>query len=407
MNVYDYFLSKKGFQRFFEECFNKYKSYGKVTGVVSLEAISAEEADTFTIFFGKIYEEGMTARIKVKEFLKAISNTKLEEFDFLTYFKIVHKDFNGLSRSEERLKKKVEYQEYLLSLPVGLKLKEIITRSSKNFNTILYSRYNKNHEELTKELVNINILLENIPQKATLLSVYAVLTGNSHYLDFDKPTLFYQILSIYLGKSYENTISCKKNLLNSINVYMDRVSNYVVTYNLKINMMFDEFYKTYGPLSLNLDNISSLKSIGGVNNQIYIFENPSVLNYLKSNDVKASIIICNGMPNLAMYSILDRINPGCEIYYHGDYDPEGLLIADKLKKYSSHLILWGYDRDFYLESKPNKRISDGSIHKLNLVTSLELQEVKECLLEYRQSGYEENILDKIKLFIEKRIGEFK
>lgn len=407
MNVYDYFLSKKGFQRFFEECFNKYKSYGKVTGVVSLEAISAEEADTFTIFFGKIYEEGMTARIKVKEFLKAISNTKLEEFDFLTYFKIVHKDFNGLSRSEERLKKKVEYQEYLLSLPVGLKLKEIITRSSKNFNTILYSRYNKNHEELTKELVNINILLENIPQKATLLSVYAVLTGNSHYLDFDKPTLFYQILSIYLGKSYENTISCKKNLLNSINVYMDRVSNYVVTYNLKINMMFDEFYKTYGPLSLNLDNISSLKSIGGVNNQIYIFENPSVLNYLKSNDVKASIIICNGMPNLAMYSILDRINPGCEIYYHGDYDPEGLLIADKLKKYSSHLILWGYDRDFYLESKPNKRISDGSIHKLNLVTSLELQEVKECLLEYRQSGYEENILDKIKLFIEKRMRELK
>ena len=53
MNVYDYFLSKKGFQRFFEECFNKYKSYGKVTGVVSLEAISVEEADTFTIFFGK------------------------------------------------------------------------------------------------------------------------------------------------------------------------------------------------------------------------------------------------------------------------------------------------------------------------------------------------------------------
>lgn len=407
MNVYDYFLSKKGFQRFFEECFNKYKSYGKVTGVVSLEAISAEEADTFTSFFGKIYEEGMTARIKVKEFLKAISNTKLEEFDFLTYFKIVHKDFNGLSRSEERLKKKVEYQEYLLSLPVGLKLKEIITRSSKNFNIILYSRYNKNHEELTKDLLNINILLENIPQKATLLSVYAALTGNSHYLDFDKPTLFYQILSIYLGKSYENTISCKKNLLNSINVYMDRVSNYVVTYNLKINMMFDEFYKTYGPLSLNLDNISSLKSIGGVNNQIYIFENPSVLNYLKSNDVKASIIICNGMPNLAMYSILDKINPGCEIYYHGDYDPEGLLIADKLKKYSKYLILWGYDRDFYLESKPNKRISDGSIHKLNLVTCLELQEVKECLLEYRQSGYEENILEKIKLFIEKRKSEFK
>lgn len=402
MNVYDYFLSKKGFQRFFEECFNKYKSYGKVTGVVSLEAISAEEADTFTNFFGKIYEEGMTTRIKVREFLKAISNTKLEEFDFLVYFKIVYKDFNGLSKSEERLKKKEEYQEYLSNLPVGLKLKEIITRGSKNFNTILYSRYNKNHEELTKDLLNINILLENIPQKATLLSVYAALTGNSHYLDFDKLTLFYQILSIYLGRNYENTISCKKNLLNSINVYMDRVSNYIITYNLKINVMFDEFYKAYGPLSLNLDNISSLKSIGGVNNQIYIFENPSVLNYLKFNDVKASIIICNGMPNLAMYSILDKINPGCEIYYHGDYDPEGLLIADKLKKYNKHLILWGYDRDFYLESKPNKRISDGSIHKLNLVTSLELQEVKECLLEYRQSGYEENILEKIKLFIEKR-----
>lgn len=405
MNIYDYFLSKKGFQRFFEGCFNKYKSYGKVTGIVSLETISIEEADTFTSFLGKIYKEGMTAKIKVSEFLKAISNTKLEEFDFLAYFKIVHKDFNGLSKSEERLKKKDEYQEYLLNLPVDLKLKEIIVSHNKGLNTILYLKYKKNREELTKDLLNINILLENIPQKATLLSVYAALTGNSHYLDFDKSTLFYQILSIYLGKTYENTISCKRDLLKSINVYMDPVSNYVITYNLKINTMFDDFYESYGSLNMNLENISSLKSIGGINDKIYVFENPSVLNYLKVTDVLASIIICNGMPNLAMYSILDKINSGCKIYYHGDYDPEGLLIADKLKKYCSRLILLGYEKNFYLESKPNKEISDSSIHKLNLVTSKELQEVKECLLEYKKSGYEENILEKIKLFIEKRNKE--
>lgn len=251
-------------------------------------------------------------------------------------------------------------------------------------------------------MLNINILLKNISEKSVLLPVYAALTGNSHYLDFDSPTLFYQVLSIILNKPYENTINCKKNLLKTINVYTDPTSNYVITYNLKINGTFDIFYKLYGCLNMNLENISPINNINGLNNQIYIFENPSVLNYLKANNVKASIIVCNGIPNLAMYSILDRISSDCKIFYHGDYDPEGLLIADKLRKYCDRLRFIGYNESSYLHSKPNKKISASSIHKLSLVTSKELQEVKKCIEEKKVAGYEENILENIKIFIEKR-----
>ena len=402
MTTYDYFLENEGFRRFFEKCLQKYISYGKVTGVIVLDDISREEADAFTRFFGKIYEEGMTVRIKISEFLRAISNSKLEDFDFLTYFKLIDKDFKGLSKKEENLKNLDDYHKYLLNLPVDLKLKSIIINPNKSFNAILHLRYKKNKDELTNDLLNIDILLKNIPEKAVLLPVYAALTGNSHYLDFDSPTLFYQVLSVILNKSYENTINGKKNLLKMINVYMDPTSNYVITYNLKINGTFDIFYKLYGCLNMNLENISPINIINGINNQIYIFENPSVLNYLKANNVMASIIVCNGIPNLAMYSILDKISPDCKIYYHGDYDPEGLLIADKLKKYCDRLRFIGYNENSYLHSKPNKKISASSIHKLNLVTSRELQEVKKCIEEKKMAGYEENILGNIKIFIEKR-----
>lgn len=62
-----------------------------------------------------------------------------------------------------------------------------------------------------------------------------------------------------------------------------------------------------------------------------MFENPSVLNYFKSLNKDYSIVIVSGMPNMACYKLLDNINNNYDIYYHGDYDPEGLLIAPKIK----------------------------------------------------------------------------
>ena len=163
-------------------------------------------------------------------------------------------------------------------------------------------------------------------------------------------------------------------------------------------------------LNLNIDNISKLNNITGRNNNIFIFENPSILNYLKDKDLDISIIITSGIPNLAFYKLLENINSNTILYYNGDYDPEGLLIADKLNnKYSnikySNIKLFLYDGKSYFNTKPSVSVGNNRLHKLELVKSKELQEVKSLLFENKKCGYQENNLLFIEKFIKMKLEE--
>ncbi|MEG0995110.1 MAG: DUF2399 domain-containing protein, partial [Bacilli bacterium] len=75
---------------------------------------------------------------------------------------------------------------------------------------------------------------------------------------------------------------------------------------------------------------------------VFIFENPSILNALLQLNVDASVIITSGNPNFVIYEIIEKlILSGNHLYYNGDFDPEGLLIAYKLKeKYYDQLTLF-------------------------------------------------------------------
>ena len=48
-------------------------------------------------------------------------------------------------------------------------------------------------------------------------------------------------------------------------------------------------------------------------------------------DANIGIIVTNGNPNLAVFSLINKLD-NHELYYNGDFDPEGLLVADRLKE---------------------------------------------------------------------------
>ncbi len=76
-----------------------------------------------------------------------------------------------------------------------------------------------------------------------------------------------------------------------------------------------------------------------------------------------------------------------------------MLIADKLNNKYSNIKLFLYDRKSYLNTKASVSISNNRLHKLELVKSKELQEVKRLLLENKKCGYQENNLLSIEEFI--------
>lgn len=408
MDYLDYFKNNKGFERFMVKAKEKYQSYGRVTGIITLDNITYEEAVSLTDFFARKFEEGKTYKIKISEFNKVLDKSKFQDFEFTDYFYNTYDDFSYLTNTLKKRKFHEEFVSFIEDLLLEFKsekLKEFFERNvNKNFSTMrnIKSKYKQNKRALKEELLRIDKLLSNIPDKITYLPIYASITSNPHYLDYNAKSsnLFYRILSNILGEDTPNTNLDKTKLLEKINVYIDSLSNYVITYNLVYDkeMPFDV-------LNLNIDNISKINNITGKSNKIFIFENPSILNYLKNKDLDISIIITSGIPNLAFYKLLENITSDTTLYYNGDYDPEGLLIADKLNNKYSNIKLFLYDGKSYFNTKPNVSLSNNRLHKLELIKSKELQEVKRLLLENKKCGYQENNLLSIEGFIKIKVKE--
>ncbi len=81
--------------------------------------------------------------------------------------------------------------------------------------------------------------------------------------------------------------------------------------------------------------------------------------------------------------------------YHGDYDPEGLLIADKLKQKYANLELILYNKELFEKSKSDKKINSSRIKILDNVSSISLQEITKMIKKTNAVGYQEKVISDI------------
>lgn len=102
----------------------------------------------------------------------------------------------------------------------------------------------------------------------------------------------------------------------------------------------------------------------------------------------------NGQPKLASILVLELlVRSGAVIYYAGDFDPEGLWIAQRLKDYfGENLKLWLMDENSYERSKPVKLISETRLKLLERITDEELRKTAERMKKKKAAGYQENLI---------------
>ena len=93
-------------------------------------------------------------------------------------------------------------------------------------------------------------------------------------------------------------------------------------------------------------------------------------------------VICgNGQLRLAVLILMDKFSSATVFRYAEDFNPEGLLIAQKLKlRYGERLKLWKYQVDLYETYLSEVELSDRRMKKLEQVYIQELQEIKEVKL---------------------------
>ena len=102
----------------------------------------------------------------------------------------------------------------------------------------------------------------------------------------------------------------------------------------------------------------------------------------------------NGQPRLAGLIVLELLaKSGIHVYYSGDLDPEGILIAQKLSMfYKGDFTYWHMTINDYEECMSDEVVSDKRCKMLDNITDEDLMPVSYAIMRNKRAGYQENIL---------------
>ncbi len=404
-----YFLEKPGFNRLILAIYQKYQSLGTFSGTIKLSDLTIEESETLSKFLGHKINIHDDLTISLKKFLTIMQNSKFTDFD-ITIFISEYLNTNLITNKEINYQKQLVEQNYYKSILTNKNslgtdwLKKTIESRKSPYN-IIHKRYLKNKNDLQKELKNLILLIDNLPSESTLLPIFSsTYTANPHYLDIDNKEciLFLYYLANLKNKEFPTTREEKINLLKENNIVIDNYSNFVLTYNLISNKSYiNDFAKNKESLILNIQNILTTEKFDSFNKKVFILENPSILTKIINDNIKATIVIANGFSNSSVYLLLEKLlESGNTLYYNGDFDPEGLLIASKFKeKYPEQLNLFCYSLADYKATSANSNISQKRLNILNNIKTPELTEIKNIICQTKKAGYQENNQENILNFI--------
>lgn len=407
-----YLKNNPGFKRILVKLKDKYTSLGHFGGIIRLEKITQDEREVLRSLFRKDYP-GKSASFSVEKFIKAFDETKFRGIDFMEVLPLYfEEELNWKKDLKTRYQEqKNQYFKQLISqfknTPGALWLREIINQKN-NAYPVLTVKYDEDKERLQRLLLQVCEGLNQCimdPKNVRLALFASQITKDPHAFDMNKEggrLLLYAL-------SYEHKIKYPKNaeeqmeLLYTAGLIYDEVSNYTICRGIKayignqLHSGWNGFANVGEPLHISLWNISRIDRVSCVKNRVYVFENPTVFSEIAGllEDRPCSMVCSAGNIMVATLLLLDKIvQEGSLIYYGGDFDPEGLIIADKLKKrYGEKLILWHFNPEEYNDIQSKIEISDTRLKKLDSIASQELLEMAEII---RQSGcgaYQELLVD--------------
>ena len=421
----DLINSNKIYKKIFLEVYSKYKKYGKITGSFTLKAATTEERQILFNFDSKVLTEGK-AKIKCST-VRDLFNRKLKEYSFEELLvKVVGKELktNKEVKDEEKEQEEKFYDDILKASDDGVGKQwfiEILDKKKYGYNIIVrkYKSEIRNLKELKRKIILIINSLNKLPylnnEYENIAVFSAVNTKDSHFFDSDKFTgrLFIKAISFILNKDDPKDINEINELYYEVGILKDEISNHTTIYGLNAFNRDNSEVKEINsfniwkePLQISISNLLKIDYLEAINNTVFIFENPAVFHkILKVNGDNISLICTSGQLNLSSYILLNKIRNLKNIYYAGDFDPEGLMIAYKIKKrYKDKVKFLNYTRESYINTMSNNIIEEKSMSQLNKINCSELDEVINELRINKRAAYQELLIDEYLDLIKKVIN---
>ncbi len=417
-----YFREFPVFDKLLKGFREKYVSYGSFSGSVVLRGLKEEDREALEGFFQKSFHGQKSVTISAARFKKALADSRFsqtEPKDILeSYFQ---EEMTG--RRELREKEKKDWEQILheeMDSCGTIRGKEWIedlkeTRGEgRNYLWKRYQESGKDTEEL-RRILRLGVkILDNLPYRkgqVEYLAVFAaMLTGNPHA--FDDGTKDGQLLSLVIGwetgrrqEGEEREVLFpalkKQRKYLSVGILRDDISNSVMLCGVRawrkdgiLHEGMAGFFKEGEMLQVPLAALARWERVTCPENELYIVENPSVYAMLcrKWRGIRACMCM-NGQPRLSAVLLLDLLRESrVKIYYAGDFDPEGLLIAQKVKQYyKGEFSFWHMSARDYQDAGSGEEISARRLKILERIQDKELLETAREIQKRKKAGYQENI----------------
>ena len=101
-----------------------------------------------------------------------------------------------------------------------------------------------------------------------------------------------------------------------------------------------------------------------------------------------------GSQKFSVFVLLDKLTENSTIYYAGDFDPEGLQIAQNLKNAIRNILFSGNTRQNIIRNiNPEVQLDEKRIRKLDKIDLPELQEIKEAMQREKYAAYQEAMVE--------------
>ncbi|MCR8982544.1 DUF2399 domain-containing protein [Brevibacillus laterosporus] len=424
------FQKEPGFNRMFSLFREKYRSYENIgqSVKISLPFPTVYERKVLEGFFGESFKGVKTIIISSAKFQKAIQKTKYKEtFEGYDINDLIQMYYGNELTSKKHDRKRFEQKKDMFFQSLLSKCDS----GSAFYRFLIFIKEQKSapriHTMYKSDPYLLNHLLDLIANLFTLLplneDVYLPvlsrdLTGDPHALDPQKVSgkmILYALQIIdYVDHGVEilrkPTAEQMTDILFRHRILRDDLLNFSTVYNgIAINKngidnaLFAGARIERAFFHLPLREIQKIGSFRTTNaGDLFMIENSAVssflANQLSPDETGPTIVLGCGQLKTATLKLLDLYVESSSgyIHYSGDFDPEGLIIAQKLiSRYGSRLKLWHYTKaDYLLTTQSHKAVAlpKSRLKKLNCVTAKELISVKEAMLKLGRAGYQEAIL---------------
>lgn len=397
----------------------KYKSFERFAGSFTIKAKDIQEMAVLQIFDDKVFENG-TAKIKVSQVVKLFENV-LDKVSFLDFLRYVLND--DIISNKELKNLEIENENYFYKTILSKYTNHNNSSAIKWFTNcidekkygynIVKKYYNEclkdnNLDNLKNTILNVLKAIDQLPyQKHEYKSIpiFATeITRSPHFFDRNQMggTLLKYGIAYVLNEKIPNNIRDLNTLYYKVGLLKDEISNQTTIYKLKAYKDSKEVkaIKEYNlwdePLQLSISNMLKIDSLECIDDEIFIFENPSVFEQVKLKLEKEKSLICtSGQLNLSSYMILDKIYNLKKIYYAGDFDPEGIDIAYKIKEiYKDKVEFLFYTEDIYMDIKSEETINDRRLKIIKNMQCDQLDSLINAILKNKKAAYQEMIISK-------------